>query len=271
MPKPPPTKSKALSEKGLKEVKSAMIATKPTAELAVELFAKFDVPKYVESDNIMMALEPTEKYGFIGDRVLVSNGSRHNVEDYLELTNERVVENSTAKISSYNGSSFMVGALPRILLNKDKLSGTAKVLCREHESLLTYRNSLMNNLAQSIELVHSVDRCVDDIDALLSLGLKDEGLVEAEPKAGRGVGAVEAPRGILYHDYTFDNEGCIVKANVITPTAQSVANMEKDYKLAAERLVRETDETILHNLNLIARSFDPCISCSVHLIRLKNS
>jgi len=257
------------SEKDLLEIKKAMESVKSTAELAVGLFAKVDTPKFAESKNLMMALDPGERFGFIGDYVLVSNGERHPVEEYLKLTNERTVKHCHAKFSSYKGSTFMVGALPRVLLNKDKLEGTAKDLFNEYKDLLTFRNTLMNNLAQSIELVHSVDRCIEDIDALLSLGLKDEGLVNFEPKAARGVGAVEAPRGILYHDYTFDDEGCIVKANVITPTAQNAANMEKDYRVAAERLIEEPDEKLRHALELIARAYDPCISCSVHLVRLK--
>jgi len=261
--------SKVPSEEELKEIKMAMVATKPTAELAVDLFAKMDMPEYAESSNVLMALDPGEEFGFIGDYVLVSDGTRRPVEDYLELTNEKTVKHSHAKFSSYNGSSYMVGALPRVLLNREKLTGTAGILYDKHQDLLSQRNTLTNNLAQSIELVHSVDRCIEDIDVLLSNGLKDEGLVEVELKAGRGIGAVEAPRGILYHDYTFDEEGCIVKCNVITPTAQNAANMEKDYRAAAERLIKEPDENLVKAFELIARAYDPCISCSVHVTRLR--
>lgn len=261
--------SKVPSEKDLGEIKKAMALTKATAELAVDLFSKVEIPKYAESENTLMALDPGEKFGFMGDYVLVSDGTRHPVENYQELTNERTVKHSHARFSSYKGSSFMVGALPRILLNKDKLEGTAARLYDKHKEALTSRNTLTNNLAQAIELVHSVDRCMEDIDILLSNGLKDEGIVEIEPREGRGIGAVEAPRGILYHDYTFDERGCIVKANVITPTAQNAANMEKDYRVAAERLIGEPDEKIVNALEIIARAYDPCISCSVHLTRIR--
>ena len=260
--------SKVPSENALLEIKKAMEAAKPTAELAVEMFGKVDTPTFAESDNILMALDPGEAYGFTGDHILISDGSQHPVENYLGLTNEQTMKHSHAKSSSYRGSPFMVGALARVFLNKDKLKGTARQMYNEYSDLLTPRNTLMNNLAQSIELVHSVDRSIEDIEALLSLGLKDESPVEFESKAGRGIGTVEAPRGILYHDYAFE-EGCIYKANVITPTAQNAANMEKDYRVAANRLIKEQEETITQALELIARAYDPCISCSVHVTRLK--
>jgi sulfhydrogenase subunit alpha len=94
------------------------------------------IEKFRDGDakNVLMALDPREKYGFVGDYVLVSDGSRHSVEDYLELTNEQTIKHSHARFSSYNGSPFMVGALARILLNKDKLKETARDLYDEHRS-----------------------------------------------------------------------------------------------------------------------------------------
>ena len=256
-------------EKDLLTIRKAMEDSKATAELAVKLFASLDIPNFAHSDNTLMALDPGKKFGYIGDYVLISNGERRRVEEYRELTNEKVVKHSHAKHSSYKGFPFMVGALPRVLLCKDKLYGTAKELFKEHEDKLDHRNSLNNNLAQAIELVHCVDRCIEDIDELLSNGLEKEGLVEIEPRESSAVGAVEAPRGILYHDYSFDENGCITKANVITPTALNCANVEKDFRVAVGRLVAERKENLEEPLELIARAYDPCISCSVHLVKVK--
>lgn len=260
--------SKAPTEKELLEMKRLMESTKGTALLAVDLFAKFDTPKYSESENALMALDPGNKFGFIGDYVLISTDERRPIQEYRKLTNERTVKYSHAKFSSYNDSSFMVGALPRVLLNKDKLDGTARELFKEHRDLIVQNNSLMNNLAQAIELVHSVERSIEDIEALLSMGVHQEELVDIKIKAGNGVGAVEAPRGILYHDYEFDSSGRIVKANVITPTAQNAANIEKDFRVAAKNLINEPDDKIREALEIIARAYDPCISCSAHLVRV---
>jgi len=256
-------------EQDLLAIKKAMEDFKATAELAVKLFTTVDVPDFTQSENMLMALDPGKKFGYIGDHVLISNGERRRVEEYRELTNEKVVKHSHAKHSSYKGSPFMVGALPRVLLCKDKLYGKAKELFKEHEDKLDQRNSLNNNLAQAIELVHSVDRCIEDIDTLLGNGLEKEELVKIEPRESSGVGAVEAPRGILYHNYSFDENGCITKANVITPTAMNCANIEKDCRIAVERLVAERKENLEAPLELIARAYDPCISCSVHLVKVK--
>jgi sulfhydrogenase subunit alpha len=256
-------------EEDLLTIRKAMEGSKATAELAVKLFATIDIPGFAQSENTLMALDPGEKFGYIGDYVLISDGTRRRVENYRELTNEKVVQHSHAKHSSYKDAPFMVGALPRVLLCKDKLYGTAKELFEEHEDKLDQRNSLNNNLAQAIELVHCVDRCIEDIDKLLSNGLEKEEIVEIEPRERSAVGAVEAPRGILYHDYSFDENGCITKANVITPTAINCANIEKDFRVTVERLVAERKENLEAPLELIARAYDPCISCSAHLIKVK--
>jgi len=256
-------------EGDLLTIRKAMENSKGTAELAVKLFAPLSIPNFAQSDNTLMALDPGKKFGYLGDYVLISNGERRKVEEYREMTNEKVVKHSHAKHSSYKGSPIMVGALPRVLLCNDKLYGTAKALFKEHKSKLDPKNSLTNNLAQAIELVHSVDRCIEDIDALLSNGLEKEELAKIEPRKSSGVGAVEAPRGILYHDYSFDENGCITKANVITPTAINCANIEKDCRVAAGKLITEGKKNLEASLELIARAYDPCISCSVHLVKVK--
>lgn len=261
--------AKVPAEAELRTIRENLVKARPAAELAVKLFADAEPPAYVKSANNMMALDSDEAFGFTGDHVLTSLDGRHPVEDYLSLTNERTIKHSHAKFSYYNDAPFMVGSLPRVLLNGRKLQGEAAEFYRENREKLNPENSLLNNLAQAIELIYSVDRSIETIDHIVAAGVEDEELAEFEVFSSRGVGAVEAPRGILYHDYAFDEEGRVTKANVITPTAQNAANMEKDYRVAAERLIAEPDEKIRQSLEVITRAYDPCISCSVHLVRVK--
>ena len=85
-------------------------------------------------------------------------------------------------------------------------------------------------------------------------------------RAGTGVGAVEAPRGILYHDYTIDEKGYVTGANCIIPTTQNNANIHFDMadltEWALERGKNDQEITLL--AEMLVRAYDPCISCSVH-------
>jgi len=252
----------------LLSIKTAMLKVAPAAELAVELMA-VENPVYNESKNILMAVDSGKQFGFIGDRILTSTGENIPQEDYRKLTNESVFKHSYAKMSSYNGSPFMVGALPRLALNHQKLVGKAATLYKEHNHLITSRNSVSNNLAQALELVHSVDYTISIIDDIVATGVANESIVDFDVYASKGVNVIEAPRGCLYHDYTFNEKGELTECNIITPTAQNVANIEKDLKIVAGNLRGESDEEIKKALELVVRAYDPCISCSVHLVKLK--
>jgi sulfhydrogenase subunit alpha len=80
------------------------------------------------------------------------------------------------------------------------------------------------------------------------------------------------PRGTLFHEYEIDGDGRVVAANVITPTAQNLANAESVLRHAVENRLAaapaRSDAELRLDLEMVARAYDPCISCSVHLVRL---
>ena len=256
------------STEELLSIKQAILKVAPAAELAVDLMAVENLV-YNESENMLMAVEPDRGFGFIGDNILISTGEKIPQEDYRSLTNESVFKHSYAKHSTYNDSPFMVGSLPRVALNHQKLTGKAASLYKEHNHLITSSNSISNNLAQALELVHCVDHISALIDEIVESGVENEPIVDFDVYASRGVNVIEAPRGCLYHDYTFNDNGELTDCNIITPTAQNAANVEKDLKIVAGNLQDKADEEIKKALELVVRAYDPCISCSVHLVRLK--
>jgi len=83
---------------------------------------------------------------------------------------------------------------------------------------------------------------------------------------GTGVGAVEVPRGILYHSYTFDKDGRIVSSDCVIPTSQNHANIQHDLEELSRQyaLKGKRDRDIELLAQMLVRSYDPCISCSVH-------
>jgi len=98
-------------------------------------------------------------------------------------------------------------------------------------------------------------------------GLKEE-KIEVKPRAGRGIGAVEAPRGILFHDYTYDDKGIIQSANCVIPTNQNHNNIQKDFESLVPQMLSQPQDKVRLTLEMLVRAYDPCISCSAHLIDL---
>jgi sulfhydrogenase subunit alpha len=205
-----------------------------------------------------------------GDEIEISTGEVMDVHAYKEVCNETVVAHSHAKHSRYKDQPFMVGALARVMLFGGKLSGEAEKAAVKLGLDVPTENILHNNSAQAVELVYSIERCIEIIDELLNDGVKDEKPVEIVPRPGTGTAAMEAPRGILFHSYTFNDEGRVIEADIVTPTAQNCANIEKDFYATVGRLKNEPKETLSAKLEMVARAYDPCISCSVHLVDLND-
>ncbi|MDI3501966.1 MAG: sulfhydrogenase subunit alpha [Archaeoglobi archaeon] len=252
------------SEDELEEILKTMREVRKFALLSVDLFSSLEIPGFPESENVLLASEPYERFGFLGEKIRVSNGEVFDVHEYRSYLRELSLEHSRAKHVLFRNRSFMVGALSRVHLFGERLEGEAGELYRENREKINPENSLTINLAQAIELVHSVDRCIEIIEELLSRGIEKEEFPEIEVFESRGTSCVEAPRGTLIHSYELDEKGRIISADVITPTAMNSANIEKDLRVSAERLLR--DEEIERKIQLIPRAYDPCISCATHLI-----
>ncbi|MEO0075080.1 MAG: Ni/Fe hydrogenase subunit alpha [candidate division WOR-3 bacterium] len=254
------------------------------AEEMVELLRNLQYPTSMEDGMVFMCLKPpTDQYGFVGDRVLISTGEEHPIEKYKELTNERVVEHSTAKRCRYNDRPFVVGALARMNLLGERLRDKAGEAFKRCYSLSWIRNPLYGNLAQAIEILFSLEQ----IPRLIDLILKKEKTLSVDTKiqkppklTGKAVGAVEAPRGTLYHYYEV-NRGLVSAANMVIPTTQNLDSMETHIRVAAQNLLTNVESKSLNELSeekqneiklileMIVRAYDPCISCSVHMIEIK--
>jgi sulfhydrogenase subunit alpha len=235
-----------------------------------DLVCGLQIPDFCTSPNIYAALSSDGLgFGLFGDKIALSEGDTKDIKKYKEICNERVVSHSHAKQSLFKGKPFAVGALARIALNGEKLSGQAKKAKDKMSMSLISENMLYNNAAQAVEIIYSIERSIEIIDELLRLGIKKEKPVEIDVRAGTGTGAVEAPRGTLYHSYSFDDAGRLTEADVITPTAQNLANIEKDLRASVKNLIDEPRESLGSKLEMVVRAYDPCISCAVHLLEVR--
>ena len=251
----------------LAAIKGALSDSLADLDATVELFATLSFPDF-ERETEYIALQDETEYAFISGKIASSDSGTAPVSNYLEVTNEFCVPHSTAKYTKNNRDAYMVGALARFNLNHEQLYPRAKDAAVTLGLRAPCHNPYMITAAQVVEAVHATEDSIQLIDKLLERGLKEEA-IQSDVTAGQGVGAVEAPRGILFHDYTYDENGILTKANCIIPTNQNHNNIQKDMEaLVPTILNHRSEDEIRQTLEMLVRAYDPCISCSAHLLRV---
>jgi len=126
------------------------------------------------------------------------------------------------------------------------------------------QNTLLYHWARLIELVYAAERAVEILE---TTDITDTNIrVPVTPKAGRGVGVVEAPRGTLIYDYETDDNGIVTEVNIIVGTTHNNAAINMSVKKAAIESIKDGryDEGILNMVEMAIRAYDPCISCATH-------
>jgi coenzyme F420-reducing hydrogenase alpha subunit len=260
--------SKSPELKDLEAFKKRIENARHDIDVTVKFFKNLKTPEF-EKETEYISLTSPDEYALYDGSI---KSSDHNGEtapvDYLDKIKEFIVPHSTAKHAKSNRNSYMVGALARFNNNYEQLHPKAKEAAEEMGLKHPCYNPYMNNIAQVVETVHCFEDSINLIDDLISDGLSDE-KVELLPEEGRGVGATEAPRGTLYHEHKIDDNGKITYANYIIPTAQNLANIENDLRSLIPQVLNKKQEEIILDIEMLVRAYDPCISCSSHLMKVK--
>ena len=252
--------TKLPSEEEMLNMKEMLKSLYPDLEASLGVLKTLDLPAF-ERETEYVSLSNPEDYAHYDGNIKSTDGWEIDPIDYLDKIKEKVVQHSTAKHCWAERDSFMVGALSRFNINHDQLSDNAKRFAEEFGLKAPCYNTYMNNIAQFVEIIHSVDDSIRLIDELLEEGMdEDRAMVEVKPKAGRGVGAVEAPRGLLIHDYTYDDDGKIEKANLIIPTGMNYGNIERDMNAIVPDIIDKSEDEIRLACEMMIRAYDPCIS-----------
>ena len=259
------------TEKRIKAFRQKMVDAVPTFNDVAEIvLANAGALPNFTRETEFISLTADNEYAIYDGDIGSTDGGRWPVEKYLEITNEFVVPHSTAKYTKHNRESYMVGALARFNLNYDKLSPLAKQWAGKFGLAPVCHNPYMNSVAQLIECFNDVETSLAWIDQLLENGLDTENMcANYDVKAGHGIGAVDVPRGILFHDYTYNDKGICTKANCIIPTNQNHNNINQDFKAFAPTIIDRPESEIELLLEMLVRAYDPCISCSCHYLDVK--
>ena len=251
----------------LEQTRARLEAARPEIDKTAELFATLKIPAF-ERETEYVAISSKTEYPLYEGTLCTSDAGTFKDEDYLAVTNEYIVPQSTAKYTKHKRESFMVGALARFNINHALLHPKAKEAAAALNLKAPCHNPFMISVAQVVEIVDSLENAIALIDTILAKGLQEEPL-DIKPKAGRGVGVVEVPRGILFHDYTYNDKGEIAKANCIIPTNQNHANIQKDMEKYLPMILDKSPDDIRLNLEMLVRAYDPCVSCSTHYLDVK--
>ena len=251
------------SQKDIEELGKRLKSVKDDAVSTCRLFFQLEYPDF-QSDTECFSLVDKNSYAVLDGKFSSETSSfdRHN---YREFLNEYHKPYSTANFVVRSSHRYMVGALSRLNNNHSKLGKDAKKMLRSSKIRLPSKNPFLNNIAQAIELVH----CIDEAASICkSLEIRHEEAPKLQPKLGTGVAAIEVPRGTLWHEYTIDSNGIIKNANIITPTAQNLLNIQEDIRKFVPSIMRLKKEKIVAQIEKLIRGYDPCFSCSSHFLEV---
>jgi NAD-reducing hydrogenase large subunit len=208
-------------------------------------------------------------------RFIDSNGQivadRLNEDNYQQYIGEAVESWSYLKFPYYKplgypDGIYRVGPLAR--LNVCDRIGTV----RADQELQEFRqraggvatSSFFYHYARLVEILTAIERIaelIEDPDLLSTHTRAQAGINCLE-----GIGVSEAPRGTLFHHYRVDEQGLIVKVNLIIATGHNNLAMNKTIVQIAKHYIHQGDvaEGFLNRVEAGIRAFDPCLSCSTH-------
>jgi len=250
----------------LQRLRRQLAEALPDLEQTVELVAGLNWPDFSHQAECL-ALHDADGYPQFGDTLISSAGLQVPSDCYREMIREYVVPHSTAKHARINEETYLVGPLARLRQGYHHLSP----LAREVADLLSLSPSTNNPyLAQGarlVEVLNCVEQSLSLIDHLLQDGLVYEAPV-VTCNSREGVATLEAPRGVLLHAYSYDKKGFLTAADCVIPTAQNLANLEADLRARVPQIIDADPEQFQSELERLVRAYDPCLSCSTHLLTI---
>jgi len=253
----------------LKSLRQRLVDARADVDATVDLFAQLPWPSF-ERETEYISLHKPDEYAFIDGEIMSSDGPRLPSERYAEVTNEYLVPHSSAKLTRHLRESYMVGALARFNNNYSQLHPRAQAAAEKLGIKPIVTNPFLNTAAQVVEIAHCIEDAINLIDQLLDMGIQPEkpAPVHLKPDA-RGVGVCEVPRGMLIHSYWIGEDGKLTGAECIIPTNQNVANLEADMRSFVPQILEKPADAMQLDLEMLVRAYDPCISCSVHVMKVR--
>lgn len=289
--------SKALSEEERRDIEAKATSTVEFAKFSLGVLenvvlgnqAYVDLilsDTYAHQTYYMGLVDPAGKVNFYDGEVRVVDPEGHRIAqfrpgDYLAHIQEHVEPWTYLKFpylkevgwkgltAGRDSGIYRVGPLARLNAAGGMATPEAQAAYEKMYDTLggkPVHATLAAHWARLVELLYAAER-------LLELA-RDEEITSPEVrtlpsgKPSEGVGAVEAPRGTLYHHYQTDENGIIRKANIIVATTNNHGAICLSVKKAAQGLIRkgQVNDGLLNMVEMAFRAYDPCFGCATHTL-----
>jgi sulfhydrogenase subunit alpha len=238
-------------------------AVRPKVELCMKTYA--ECPFKFERNTHFVSLT-NDDFNFIEGIVCSTKGLCIPERELGRHFQEINIDYSQSKGYTIADKDFIVGAIARLNQNKKMLHPQTQETAAKYLELFPSNNVFHNNLAQAIEMLHSIDA---SIELLSNYKFSPAPIEKLQPKESEGIGVIEAPRGTLYYKLQIDSAGTIQGGTIIVPTAQNQINIENDIKKLVQENLHLNEATLQFEIEKLIRAYDPCMSCAAHFLKLK--
>ncbi|MDD5757648.1 MAG: Ni/Fe hydrogenase subunit alpha [Desulfobulbaceae bacterium] len=267
---------------------SGIPEAKETTLLALEVLKKIhlkfakEIPEFGNFRTLMVGL--VSKDGgleYYDGGLRIQDGNGNTIADHLDPRHYSDYFGEAAepwsymkfpyyKPLDYPGGMYRVGPLARVnicdYIETPLAEAERKLFKSLGGSVGVANNSFYYHYARLIEILFAVEK--------IELLLCDPTITGTHTRATAGVnrldgvGCTEAPRGVLFHQYTVDGDGVLQKVNLIIATAQNNIAMNRTVKQIAAHFIDgskgKVTEGMLNRVEAGIRCYDPCLSCSTH-------
>jgi len=238
------------------------------ARESVRFTASLPMPAFAREPRVVSLRHPAE-YPYNDGRIVSSDGIDLRPSDWRDAFEEFQVEGTNAlHARARDGKGvYLLGPTARVVLAAEQLHPLARDLLAETGMAELIRTNIYASIvARAVELVHAFAEALDIIDGYRPPA---EPAVTWTSRPGVAAWATEAPRGLLFHRYQVDENGRIAAAQIVPPTSQNQAAIERDLVVAAPNVLDLPHAEATVRLEQMIRSYDPCISCATHFLDLR--
>lgn len=233
----------------------------------VHWVAGFDFPE-LERDYEFVALRHASDYPFSEGRIVSSQGLDIAMDDYPDhfAEHQAPYTNALHSLRQPGGTPYFVGPMARYNLNRDRLSPGTRSLAKETGFDRTVVNPFHSIVVRALEVFQAFDEAVQLIEDFVE---PVQAAIDLPRRAGIGMAATEAPRGLLFHRYEINEEGLIEAANIVPPTSQNQLTIEDDLRDLVAANLALSEAALTARCEQAIRNYDPCISCATHFLKVR--